>query len=80
MMGLQRRHGIYVDFDSSSIIRYLKPLMDNVFIARFANYYFNESISPSSWGEKSIPNASIMSHLDPRMNQCELKVQRIIHL
>ena len=79
-MGLQRRHGIYVDFDSSSIIRYLEPLIDNVFIVRFADYYFNESISPSSGGEKLIPNASIMSHLDPHMNQCELKVQRIIHL
>ena len=25
-------------------------------------------------------NVSMLSHLDPRTNQCELEVQRIIHL
>ena len=87
-MGPQRRLEIYVSFDSPSIIRYHKPLIVDVFIARFADCHFNESVFPSLGGEKLIPeeqreitwNASTMSHLDPCINQCELKVQRIIHL
>ena len=35
-MGPQRRLGIYVGFDLSSIIRYLEPLTEDVFRARFA--------------------------------------------
>ena len=46
------------------------------------------SVFPPLGGEKPIPekwqeitwNASTMSHLNPRTNQCELEVQRIIHL
>ena len=53
-----------------------------------ADYHFNESVFPSLGGEKSIPEerreiswkASTMTHLDPRTSQCELKIQRIIHL
>ncbi|KAL6334268.1 hypothetical protein AAG906_014667 [Vitis piasezkii] len=87
-MGPQRRLGIYVGFDSPSIIRYLEPLIGDVFTARFANCHFNESIFPSLGREKSIPEerreiswkSSTMSHLDPHTNQCELEVQMIIHL
>ena len=52
-MGPQR--GIYVGFDSLSIIRYLEPLTGDVFIARFADYHFNESVFPPLGGEKSVP-------------------------
>ena len=46
------------------------------------------SVFPPSWGEKSVPkerreitcNASTMSHFDHCTNQCEMEVQRIIHL
>ena len=87
-MGPQRRLRIYVGFDSPSIIRYLEPLTCNVFTARFADCHFNESVFLSLGGEKSIPKeqreiswkTSTMTHLDPRTNQCELEVQRIIHL
>ncbi|WKA13112.1 hypothetical protein VitviT2T_030444 [Vitis vinifera] len=87
-MGPQRRLGVYVGFDSPSIIRYLEPLTGDVFTARFADCHFNESVFPSLGREKSIPEerreiswkASTMTHLDPRTNQCELEVQRIIHL
>ena len=87
-MGPQRRLGIYVGFDSPSIIRYLEPLTGNVFRARFEKFHFNEIVFPPLRGEKSIPeerreitwNASILSHFDHRTNQCELEVQRIIHL
>ena len=85
----QRRLGIYVGFDSPSIIRYLEPLTKkNVFRARFAHFHFNEIVFPPLKGKKSIPeerreitwNASILSHFDHRTNQCELEGQRIIHL
>ena len=87
-MGPQRRLGIYVGFDSPSIIRYLEALIGDVFTTRFADFHFNESVFPSLGGEKSIPEerqeiswkASTMTHLDPRTNKCKLEVQRIIHL
>ena len=53
-MGPQRRLGVYVGFDSPSIIRYLEPLTDDVFTTRFADYHFNESVFLSLRGEKSI--------------------------
>ena len=63
-------------------------MTNDVLTARFADCHFNESVFPLLGGEKSIPEerreiswkASIMTHLDPHTNQCELKVQRIIHL
>ena len=52
-----------------------------------ADYHFNETISSPLGGEKPIPeerreiiwNALTLTYLDPRTNQCELEVQRIIH-
>ena len=87
-MGPQRRIGIYIGFDSPSIIKYLEPMTGDVFRARFADRHFNETVFPQLGGEKSIPerrheitwNASTLSHLDQRTNQCELEVQMIIHL
>ena len=87
-MGPQWRLGIYVGFDFPSIIRYIEPLTNDVFTSRFANCHFNESVFPSLGGEKSILKEQreiswktfTMTHLDPRTNQCELEVQRIIDL
>ena len=87
-MGPQRRLGVYVGFDSPSIIRYLEPLTGDVFTARFADCHFNESVFPSLGGENSIPEerreiswkTSTMTHLDLRTNQRELEVQKIIRL
>ena len=87
-MGPQRRLGIYVGFDSPSIISYLEPLAGDIFRARFIDCHFNETVFPPLGGEKSIPeerreitwNASTLSHFEPRTNQCELEVKRIIHL
>ena len=88
-MGLQRRLGIYVGFEySPSIIRYLEPLIEDVFTAHFANCHFNENVFPPLGGEKSVPeerreitlNASTMSHFNQRTNKYELEIQRIICL
>ena len=81
-MDPQRRLGIYIGFDSPSIIRYLKPLTGDVFKAHFKDCHFNETIFPPLRGEKSLPearreitwNVSTLSHLNPRTNQCELEV------
>jgi hypothetical protein len=54
-MGSQCRLGIYVGFDSPSIIRYLEPLTNDVFKARFDDCHFNETIFPPLGGEKSLP-------------------------
>ena len=56
-MGPQRRLGIYMSFDSPSIVRYLEPLTGDVFKAHFKDYYFNETIFPPLGGEKSLHEA-----------------------
>ena len=52
------------------------------------DYHFNETIFSPLRGEQLVPeerreiiwNALTLTHLDPNTNQCELEVQRIIHL
>ena len=54
----------------------------------FANCHFNETVFPPLGGEKSLPeawqeinwNVSTLSNFDLCTNQCELEVQKIIHL
>ena len=73
-MGPQRSLGIYVGYDSPSIIKYLEPLTGDVFTTRFVDCHFNETNFPTLAGEikkleKEIAwNASLLSHLDPRIN------------
>ena len=79
-MGPQRRSGIYIGFDSPSIIKYLEPLTGDVFRARFADFHFDEVNFPSLGGDKLpkeeqreiIWNASSMSHLDPKEERREI--------
>lgn len=85
-MGPQRRLGIYVGFESSSIIKYLEPSTGDLFTARFKDCHFDESIFPILGGENKQLGKEIcwkelsLSYLDPRTKECELEVQRIIHL
>ncbi|QHO17366.1 Copia-like polyprotein [Arachis hypogaea] len=85
-MGPQRKLGIYIGYDSPSIVRYLEIQTGDVFKARFADCHFNESKFPILGRENKLPekelnwNASSLMHLDPRSGQCELEVQKIIHL
>ncbi|KAM2053253.1 hypothetical protein ACFX1T_002915 [Malus domestica] len=84
----QRRLGIYVGFDSPSIIRYLEPLTGYMFTARFADCHFDETVFPLLEGEKTVPEerqeltwvVPTLSHFDPRSTQCEDEVKRIVHL
>ncbi|XP_070667413.1 uncharacterized protein [Malus domestica] len=87
-MGPQRRLRIYVGFDSPSIIRYLEPLTEDIFTARFVDCHFDETVFPSLGGEKTVPEerqeltwaVPTLSHFDPQSTRCENEVQRIIHL
>ncbi|KAK2376223.1 putative mitochondrial protein [Trifolium repens] len=85
-MGPHRRLGIYVGYESPSIIKYLEPTNGDLFTARFADCHFDESNFPTLGGEnkqleKEISwNELSLSHFDPRTKQCELEVQKIIHL
>ncbi|KAL8155915.1 hypothetical protein AgCh_001101 [Apium graveolens] len=87
-MGPQRRIGIYVGFDSPSIIRYLEPLTSDVFTARYADCHFDESMFPKFREDNDLHklnfeiswNASGLNSIDSRTNQCESEVQRIIHM
>ena len=54
----------------------------------YADYHFNETIFPQLGREGPIPKEGCeiiwktltLTHLDPRTNQCELEIQKIIHL
>ena len=56
-MDLQCRLGIYISFDSPSIIRYLEPLTGDVFKVCFEDYHSNETIFPPLGAERSLPEA-----------------------
>ncbi|GKV50529.1 hypothetical protein SLEP1_g57232 [Rubroshorea leprosula] len=86
-MGPQRRLGIYVGFESPSIIKYLEPMTSDLFTTRFADCHFDENLFPALGGEEQklkkqelTWDALSISHLDPRTGQSELEVQKIIHL
>ena len=87
-LGPQRRLGIYVGFQSASIINYIEPLTGEVFTARFADCHFDENLFRPLGGDKPILeewreitwNESSLSHLDPRTKQSKLEVHKIIHL
>ena len=73
--------GIYVQYDSPSIIRYLEPLTDDLFTVGFSDYHLYETIFPSLGGDKNvnIPEERhklswmipTLSHLDPSTAQSE---------
>ncbi|KAM2195334.1 hypothetical protein ACFX1R_029346 [Malus domestica] len=89
-MDPHRKMGIFVSYDSPSIIRYLEPMTRDLFTARFADCHFDETAFPLFGGDK-ITNVLVehrelswitpaMSHLDPRTPQSETKVQHILDL
>ena len=74
-MDPQRKMGIYVGYDSPSIVRYLEPLIGDLFTSRFADCHFDEIIFMLLGGDKhvNVPverrelswYAPTMSYLDP---------------
>jgi len=81
-MGPHRKMGIYVGYESPSIIRYLEPKTGDLFMARYTNSIFDEDWFPAlarglylktkecreiEW------NASGIHSLDPRTKTPNLK-------
>lgn len=50
-MGPQRRMGIYVGYESPTIIKYLEPTTGDVFKAKYADCHFDESTYPPLGGD-----------------------------
>ena len=87
-MGPHKKLGIYVGYKSPSIIKYLEPLTGDLFTARHADCIFNEEHFPALGGDfkyqKECPeidwNAHAISSSDPRTQETELQVRKIINL
>lgn len=88
-LGIQRRKGIYVGFDSISIIRFMEPTTADVFKARFNDCHFYETTFPTLilTGEPNkiinkdfIWQATPALSPDPRTPQAEMEVTRILQL
>lgn len=85
-MGPQRQRGIYIGFDSPSIIRYMEPTTADVFKARFVDCHFFEHTFPKLTLQDQREPPDLQWHAtspfwsDPRTRQCESEVQRILHL
>jgi hypothetical protein len=87
-MGPHRKLGIYVGYQSPSIIKYLEPLTGDLFTARFADCIFNEDHFPALGGEfkyhtecqEIIWDDKTILSSDPRTKETELQVQKIIDL
>jgi hypothetical protein len=87
-MGPHRKLGIYVGYQSPSIIKYLEPLTGDLFTAQYADCIFSEDHFPAL-GEEIIPHkqcqeinwdAIVISNHDPCTLESELQVQKIINL
>ena len=50
-MDPQRRMGIYVGYESPSIVKYFEPSTGDLFTARFDDCHFDESVFPTLGGE-----------------------------
>ena len=50
-MGPHRRLGIYIGYESPSIIKYLELLIGDVFTATFIDCHFDETIFPTLGGK-----------------------------
>ena len=58
-MGPQRRLGIYIGYESPSIIKCLEPSTGDIFTARFVDYHFDESNFPTTGRENKQLNREI---------------------
>lgn len=84
-MDLQGRLGIYIGYDSPSIICYFESLTCDLFTATFVDSHFDETIILPLGGEKNVNDQDerrklewlvfTMSHFDLIISQCKTKVQ-----
>jgi hypothetical protein len=85
-MGPHRKLGIYVGYETPSIIKYSEPMTGDLHTARYADCVFDEDHFPALGGERHPEecweiewNATWMQSLDPHTSESELEVRRIIH-
>lgn len=86
-LGPQHQQGIYIGFDSTSIIRYLEPTTADVYKARFADcHFYEDTFPPLKTDQSPAPAKKLEWQLsskfwnDPRTAQTNTEVQRILHL
>ena len=88
-MGAQQKLGVYVGFESPSIIKYLEPTTGDLHKARFADSIFNEDHFPALGGGKYISRDECreinwettgIHAIDIRTRETEQEVQNIIDL
>jgi len=88
-MGAQRKLGVYIGYESPSIIKYLEPSTGDLHTARFADCIFNEDHFPALGGGKYLSKDKCreinwettgIHGMDPRTSETELEVQNILHL
>ena len=87
-MGPHKKLGIYVGYQSPSIIKYLEPLTGDLLTARYTDCIFNEDHFPTLGGDYKYQNecqeinwdAQGISSSDPRTQETKQQVQKIIHL
>jgi hypothetical protein len=60
----QCRLGIYIGFDSPSIIRYFEPLTGDICKARFEYCYFDENIFTSLGRKKVVARSTTRNRLE----------------
>ena len=81
-----REEGVYMGFDSPSILRYFVPSTGALLKARFQNCIFEENVFPHVPCPKGTPDLNFYSpqtftlNLDPRTSLSETEVQKILHL
>jgi hypothetical protein len=79
-MGPHRKMGIYVGYNSPSIIKYLELLTGDLFTARYADCIFDEDNFPALGGEHNHKcreidwNVEGIQSMDPRTNESKLEV------
>lgn len=89
-LGPQRQKGIYIGYDSTSIIRYLERATADVFKARFLDCDFYEDDFPQL-SQTNQPGTTIADRVlawtwanslttDPRTKEADESVRRVLHL
>ena len=82
----QREEGIYVGFDSPSILRYIIPSTSVLLRARFQSCIFEETVFPRINSPKNSPThcfralETLTLNPDPRAALAETEVQKILNL
>ena len=85
-MGRQKRLGIYIGYESPTILKYLEPLIGDLFTTYFIDYQFDNAHFPTliPFSTKQCREISQkedqLNSFDPRTSQSELDIKKIVQL